>query len=203
MLYSWQCLNKMKKIVLFLFTISVLFLINFVSAIELGISPGNLVFNGNINEKICKNLTISTDYNGILVGESKWIEKSEKKRDIKDYDINADDLNINIEFSESININKTKEIINVCVTAEKPGRYNGAIIYKTADSYAGVGSWIEVDIAGIENKNPGSNGISGASIGIISKIPKEHAFIQSMLAISLITLFLVFAFLFIIYKKRY
>ena len=129
-----------------LILIVLLFLVSFVSATKLGISPGNLIFNGSANEKICKNITINTDYNGILIGESKWIEKAGKKRDIKDYNLNSDDLNINIEFPERINITENIVKVEVCITTKKPGKYNGGILYKTADSYAGVGSWIEADI---------------------------------------------------------
>ena len=67
-----------------LILIAILFLVNLISATKLGISPGNLIFNGSVNEKICKNLTINTDYQGDIIGESKWIEKIKEKRDIKD-----------------------------------------------------------------------------------------------------------------------
>jgi hypothetical protein len=180
--------------------IVMLFFLSFVSATKLGITPGNLIFNGSVNEKICSNLTLSTDYNGILIGESKWIEKAEKKRDIKDYNLNADDLNINIVFPESINISKNIMNVEVCIISERSGKYNGAIVYRTADSYAGVGSWIEADIFGNNpNSDKGFEKISGASVGIV---PKNISRANLILTISLIALLFIFIALFVIYKKK-
>ena len=183
-----------------LILIAILFLVNLISATKLGISPGNLIFNGSVNEKICKNLTINTDYQGDIIGESKWIEKIKEKRDIKDYNLNANNLNLNIEFPERINITKNIWEIEVCITAKKPGRYNGAILYKTADSYAGVGSWIEVDI----NKNENQTFESASITGFFSRINGNNEMknnLSLVLLVMFIMLLIMFSVLLVIPRK--
>jgi len=182
-----------------LILIIILFLVSLVSATKLGISPGNLIFNGSINEKICRNITINTDYKGILIGESKWIKEVKEKKDIKDYNLNQEDLGINLDYPTEINISENNEIISVCITANKIGKYNGAIIYKTNGGYAGVGSWIEIDIKN-NNKTSGSIPITGFFSGIKqnNEINSNLSLVSSIVFIMLTIMLLVLLF---VYKK--
>jgi hypothetical protein len=175
-------------------------MLSFVTATNLGISPGNLIFNGSVNEKICKNLTINTDYRGGIIGESKWIDIVKENRNIRDYNLNSIDLNLNIEFPERIDISKNIWNIPVCITAKKPGKYNGAIIYKTVDSYAGVGSWIEVDI----NKNDSQPSDPDPITGFFSGTPKNNEMKNSLSLISIVVfimLLIMLSVLLVISKK--
>jgi len=167
------------KFLLTLFTI--LSLISLVSATKLGITPGNLIFNGSINEKICENITLSTDYRGSIIGESKWIESVKEKRNVVDYNLVAGDLNLMIDFPEQINISKNIWNIPICITGKKSGKFNGAIIYKTTDSYAGVGSWIEVNI-----KNSGGSQYPAPITGFFGGVDENKGVKNTFSLISIV-----------------
>jgi hypothetical protein len=180
----------------FLLIFLIIFLIYNVSATNLGISPGNLEFNGSINEKICRNITIKTDTNGTLIGEVRWLEGDIEKRDIKEYKKDSID-GINIDLPKMISNISGIQNIEVCIISKNPGIYYGSIIYKTQDSYAGVGSWIKVDIS---NKKERKNEyLSGA---IVSLVSKKYSTFEVLLIMSFFVLFFILYYLYDIYKKK-
>jgi hypothetical protein len=155
-------MNKTALILIILFV-----LIGFVSAIKLGITPSEVYFNGYLNEKICKNITIFSDFNGDISGEIKWTKVKDSKI-LKDYNIISEDLNINSDYPKRIEVfsRNKKELITVCLSGEKPGRYYGALLYGAEESHAGVGSWIYLRISK-DNKTEGKL-IGFGSLSIIS-----------------------------------
>lgn len=135
-----------------------------VYSLELGISPGNLEFSGNINERICNNITLNTDYKGYLIGNTKWTDKKLEKREIKDYNLNAEELGIIIDYPEKLNVSEKITKREICANLKKPGTYHGAITYKTEEGYAGVGSWMMLNISKNSNENSGIRKISGMAV---------------------------------------
>ncbi|MEM0465248.1 MAG: hypothetical protein QXW97_00935 [Candidatus Pacearchaeota archaeon] len=126
--------------------ITCFFIINSVISLELSISPGNLNFSGNVSQRICKEIFIKTSYAGNILGETKWIKKFNKKRDIGEYNLKPEDLNLIIDYPSKIKSDGISLKKEICITANKSGEYYGAITYKTQEGYAGVGSWIYVNI---------------------------------------------------------
>lgn len=170
-----------------------------VYSLELGISPGEIKFYGNVNEKICRNISIQTNYNESILGETRWIKNFEKKRDIKDYELNSDDLSLVVDYIEKIKSKGISLKEQVCITATKPGKYYGAITYKTETGYAGVGSWIEVDIKGDLEDRATLSKITGLVIRTASKKFYKSIFALIFFVI-FIMLLIMFLILLIIYK---
>lgn len=136
--------------------------ISLICPLELGISPGEIKLVGKTGENICKNITIQSDYRGEIIGETKWIRNVKEKREIKDYNLDAKSLDLNIEYSDVILINDKYASGKICIRSENPGNYNGAILYKTKEGYAGVGSWITANIT--ESYKTDLTKITGKSI---------------------------------------
>jgi hypothetical protein len=116
-------------------------LINFVSAIELGISPGKVEFSGE-----CENITIFA--NGRIIAEDKW-SKTES-RNLEDYNLNARDVGVEINYEKNFIVDGKRKI-QICVKAE--GRHYGIFLVRQEGSIAGVGSWLTLDINKKEQQN--------------------------------------------------
>lgn len=187
----------MKQTILFL--VLYFLFINWVSTIELGISPGEINFKGVINERICREVYINTNYKGELIGNTRWINKNDSIKNIQYYKLNPEYFELEVEYSQKVNITNESNKLGICVTAKKPGKYHGAIIYTTQESYAGVGSWITLDIRGNETKKEFST--SGITGGIIGTSSKTHSFIISTMLLIFVMLLLMLIILLYISKK--
>ena len=135
-----------------------IFLINFVCANEIGISPAKIDFSGKIGDVICKEITLFTQDKEVLSGGDRWSAKD--SRELGDYNLRADELGIEIDYIKSIEF-KGSQNVEVCIQGLESGVYYGALIYQV-DS-AGVGTWIKVNISGDENKktDPGIVRLTG------------------------------------------
>lgn len=150
----------MKKISI---VVTVLFLINFISlisAVKIGISDSKIDFSGKINEEMCNKITVYSDYDGFLIGKTKWAKSKEFEKDLRYYILNYSDIGVKIDYPERVKVNEKKEI-EICLTGEKPGDYFGALLYSTENSYAGVGVWIYANIYGEETKQEKTSLITG------------------------------------------
>ena len=174
----------MKGLVLFL---GLILLLNLVSATEIGISPSKLEFSGKNGEVICRNFELITKDKEYLRGEDRW--SSEDSRKLEDYNLRADELGIEIDYTNSIEF-KGRQIIEVCLQTLDSGVYYGALIYKT-DS-AGVGTWLKVNIS----REFIENGVSRTSMTGMSVFEEGSSLaVFSVLEI----IFLVIIFLVLIY----
>jgi hypothetical protein len=137
-------------------------------SLELSVSPGNLEFNGKINEKLCNEFLLQSDYNKTIITDLKWNNNPDTRSNINDYTISSNQLNINEDFDKNLKINKVSLKKQICLTFNEPGEYNGALIFKTQDSIAGVGIWIKAKITGKKTNTPNTNDnfqkITGLSI---------------------------------------
>ncbi len=181
----------MKKIVL---VCSALFLIGLLSAAKIGISPSEIFFSGNINEKICRSITVYSDSSGSLLGNSRW--NFIDTRDIKDYNIEDEELGIKLDYPNLIKINKNKTV-EICLTAIMPGKYYGALIYYTETKYAGVGIWISADIKGEYKEDSRLMRISGNAVKSIDSQYLNNKISLGLLILSNLLLFIFFILLLI------
>jgi hypothetical protein len=175
----------MKK---FLFLISILLLINIVSGAQLRINPPKIEFNGNIGDKICKEISVYTDYNGNILEHSRWSIKDSK--DINDYGFSQDDFGLNLNFPEHITA-KNYEREEVCIIANKEGEYHGVLLFNAEESPVGVGIWISANINGNSNINNSSNNpskITGDAINTNASSKNELIFLCSLFTFLLLCL---------------
>jgi hypothetical protein len=194
---SWDCKFLGNFFILFFL---VFLSISLVSGIELGLSPGDIKFNGNVGERICQNITIHTNYQGKLIGENKWVKDINLVRKIENYKYNSQELGIVVDYQSEIDIKKEFLKSEICLTANKSGNYNGAIIYKTENDYAGVGAWIEVNI----NKNEENISKSFLLTGFFSGIYENKGIKNNLSLISFVIfvmLLIMLSVLLVIYKK--
>ena len=142
----------MKRLFLFIFLI--LLFLDVSSAVNLGISPPKIEFNGYVNKKICRNVVIyAKDYNGYLMGEDKW-KSGEESRDLNQYDLDSSFFDIKMDYLNEYKVDKKdyKKEIKVCITPQEGGIYYGALVFTTENSYASVGSWLILNIAWAKGK---------------------------------------------------
>jgi len=138
-----------KTLFYFLIIINFIFINQaFINAAQLSIGPSELFINGTIGEESCKEIKITSDYSGNLIGEIKWAKIS--SRELKDYALNQEYFKIIENYPKKIYFDgKDMKTFKICFNGEKQGKYNGVLIYKTEGGYAGIGIWIHLKL---ENK---------------------------------------------------
>jgi len=116
-----------------------------VSASELSISPSEINFNTIENQESCNQIMISTEGQGILIGEDKWAEKGITERKFLIHTLSPEDLDLEVNYPKRFEI-KNYATVNVCITAEDSGFYHGLLLYKKENSKAGVGIWMNLNV---------------------------------------------------------
>ncbi|MDO8459902.1 MAG: hypothetical protein Q7S74_02230 [Nanoarchaeota archaeon] len=142
MLNLLQSHNKKAPLIILILFLS----LTTVSSLQLGISPPSLELKGDIKTILCKDITITSDSKLNLTGEIKWSKQN--IRLINEYNIHSQDLNITSQIENSLYLKNYKTTEKVCLSADKPGSYNGLLIYKTTERGIGVGTWVNLRING-------------------------------------------------------
>ncbi len=150
----------MNKRIVFIF-ILFLFFLQLISSLELGLSPAYLNLETKVGEQVCQNTTIYADKSIDITIKDRWTEV-EKSRNLRDYNLSREDMNIKSVFPGKISVsaNKKKEV-EVCFLPEKAGRFYGAVLFESENGYASVGSWIELNVT----EKKGIISLTGKMIG--------------------------------------
>ena len=175
---------------IFLFVFIGLFFINFSCALELGISPPILVFEGHAGEKLCEKIVIFSDRNDIsLVVDDKWTKSKILTRDISLYNKNSEELGITSIYSKRIFVeNKYEE--RICFLAKENGRYQGLLSFDTKDKNLGIGVWVIVNASNDENHLSLITGkVSAVGNGIYEDFGSYSIFLLVLMFLLLIALF--------------
>lgn len=136
-----------KKLILFYVLI---FFLEFVSPLELGLSPAHFEIETNVGETACKNISLNSDRAIVILVNNKWAKT--ESRNLKDYNLSSENFGIEVT-EEKIFLDKKKET-EVCFSGEKAGNFYGVILFESENGYAGVGSWVELNVVA-ENKKSG------------------------------------------------
>ena len=116
---------------------------------SLGLSKAELSFVAEINQEVCKEISIFSGERITVTGEDRWNIRDTKN--LNDYTLDSNELDIIIDYPSGITFNK-KETFDVCITGKENGRYYGVLIFKGEES-VGVGTWLEVVIGNGINPN--------------------------------------------------
>lgn len=170
----------MKNKIYFIFLLSIFISLSFCSALNFGISPGIIKFSEKQNEVSCQNFTIIGENANVFNGNIKWNDKDSK--DISDYTLSSEKLNINATIPSEIKSGKYQ----ICISSEKAGNYYGALMYKLNNSSYGIGTWIELKV---EGDNPIQN-ILSLTGDTIKEIPYQKAFLFTPILFLIILIFL-------------
>lgn len=122
-----------------------IFLISFGSCLDLSISPPQINFNSLINEESCRQITISATKDSILIGEDRWAKEGIIERKFSLHTLSAKDLNLEVNYQKKF-VSQNSNKLNICMKAKNQGFYHGLLLYKTQNSPAGVGIWINANI---------------------------------------------------------
>lgn len=120
----------------------VLFFLSFVQAVELGVSPSEIKFDGDAGNEICKKFIVfSKDYTGEVQVYDKWKYNNEE--------INSTAFGINADYDSEFELNEYEEE-EICFNYNYGGKFNGLISFRTADGSVEVNMFIGADISGKE-----------------------------------------------------
>ena len=180
-----------------LFVFMVFFFISLSCALELGISPPILIFEGHAGEKLCESVKIFSDRDNInLVVDDKWTINKLPIRDLNFYNKNSKEIGITSFYSKRIFIEREYEG-KICFLAREKGKYQGLLSFDTKDKSLGIGIWI------IVNATNGKNSLSLIT-GKVSSIGNEtYQNFWSYSIFLLLFMFLLLIILFILIRRVY
>jgi len=177
----------MKKIYFFIFFI---FLVGLVSSEEIIVSPGEINFDILQGQISCKNITISSY--GEIALKDKWGEKWSATKELSEYFLSKEELNLHLDYSSDIFIeNKTK--LSICFSGEDIGRYHGVLLVKNKESKSGIGIWLNATIRGSSY----TSRLTGAFLNSENK-----ANFSLLFWLSFTSLLLILVFVFLLLKKK-
>jgi hypothetical protein len=140
-----------KKIIGIFFLL--LFFLQLISSLELGLSPAYLDLEGKAEEKVCQNVSVYADRDINVTIKDKWT-KIDGSRKIKDYNLSREDINIKVISPERIPISAgEKRKIEVCFSGKNAGNFYGAILFESDRGYANIGSWVNLKITKSQKNN--------------------------------------------------
>jgi len=134
-----------------LFIIFICFFIPLISSATLSMSPQQIDFVGNTNEKICDEVSLKTDGMATLIGEDLWAEEGYSERKLKQHTLESEELKLNLEYPKEIKIDD-EGTIEVCLIGKSKGDYHGVLLYRIKDKPVRVGIWMNVSLEGTTQK---------------------------------------------------
>ena len=152
----------------FLSFVFLFLLISVVSSLEIGMSPQYAFYEGDSGQSVCREFEVYSDSLVSLLVESRWGEK--ESRELGDYGLRPDWISESIiELGSSGNNKKFR----YCVSRERAGKFYGVLLVSAESTPAGVGSWIEFNVAGENEENSGLSGVVSKMTG---KLTLENSF---------------------------
>jgi hypothetical protein len=143
-------LPLIKSIIIILLILSS---INVIQAIQLSLYPKNLKLTSSPSETVCGNIFLQqTNLKSDLILQDRWTTKGNNSKQLKNYVLKAENLEINITYPKIIIPEQSK--IEICLKAKKPGKYSGALLFQIENSSLGIGNWIELTVLGNDKQTP-------------------------------------------------
>lgn len=198
---SFMRLN-IKKLVVISFILLFIIKIQLVFSATLAISPSELNFKSNINEKICKEIELKFNSAGLMFIEDRWANSSNIEKDIRKFTVSKKELAIDIDYPNKLFLNQTQKI-SVCLQGKNPGEFYGGLLFKPNNNSFGIVIWIKVDIRADNNFNntpkSGFLSLTGSAINLVKQdMPK----FQILSAVLIFDVFLLICLLFLIFRLR-
>ena len=170
-----------------------------VSALELGISPPEVKFEGKVNQEICEKIKLFSSKSVSLIGEIKMTE--ENSRDLTKYTLNEKEFDIEFEYPKKIE-NFTETEVEVCVNGGKEGEYYGVILFRGESSSVGVGSWVVVSLSGENESQLARLNLRKTITAAVIGVKAEENYALVVLVFSLVLMIVVLILVYVL-RKRY
>jgi hypothetical protein len=130
-----------------LFFIFFIFFIFTVNAATLTISPPQINFQGNVGEKICKEIEIKVNGTENLTGKIKWAKEGYFEKVLSEHNLESKELKLEVNFPKNLEI-KENEKIEICLKGKKTGKYHGVLLYRIKNKPLQIGIWVNVNLEG-------------------------------------------------------
>lgn len=182
----------------FVFLAIFLFFMSFVSSIDVGVSPPELVFSDSENEE-CKEVKVMSDDKRLFNLNDKWNTISNSRSPVF-YTGESDEAGIVVSYEKQVVVNNGLSIVNVCLKNVEKGNKRGILFFDSNGASLGV----RIEVKSRENKEINREiGITG---NIVNNDEYKSLFEGNRLVLYLILfdlmLFLVLIFLLFMLNRK-
>jgi hypothetical protein len=169
----------------------------FVSAVEVGVSPAELVFPDSESEE-CKEIKLMSNYKTLFNLNDKWNIISSSRNPVF-YNVNADKVGIEIIYDRQIVVDNGYEMVDICLKSVKKGNKRGILFFES--NSASLGVRIEVLSGKIAEKE--NIGITGSIVENLGNSVNESIDFKNFLFyLTGVNFILLFLLVFFLYRKR-
>ncbi len=163
-----------------------IFFISLTSAVTLSMSPPQIDFLGKTGEKLCADVTITTDGFYEVLGEDLWAQEGYFERKLSSHKLPSENLSLEINYPKQTIVNN-KTLAEVCIKGKNQGNFHGLLLYQVKDKPIKIGIWINVSL----EKNDILK-ITGHSINVTKEFVKSNSLIVIAFVLFVVFLLLVF-----------
>ena len=187
----------MRIIIFFLFFI---FMMCFISGLELVVSPEQLVFEGKVGEEICRQVDIRVDESVNIFVEDRWAPEGVDERKLSRHKLLGEELGFEVFYNSQFVVGD-EEVLEVCLIGEDVGNFHGVLLFRGEDSPAGVGLWLVVNLEegeGVVARLGSKVGsITGGAVGAVEGVGG-----MGMVVLVLLFIFIVLLEVFVLLRVR-
>lgn len=126
-----------------------------VSALELGASPAQLVFEGNVGKLVCTNLSVESNRALRVVFNERWSVRNRAGGWAEQPLLAGKELGLSVALPSSMELERARgrnerweALFPVCIVGEREGTYAGLLFIVPEKGIAGVGVLMRVRLEG-------------------------------------------------------
>ncbi|MEK6910943.1 MAG: hypothetical protein AABW82_04165 [Nanoarchaeota archaeon] len=131
---------------LFVFLVAFLLMIGFVSGVEIGVSPPELIFSDSVGES-CQEIKIMSEDKLLFNLEDKWNTISNSRSPVF-YTGNSDEAGVVVSYERQVVVSDGFKIVKVCLKSVEEGKKHGILIFESNGASLGV----RIQVKSEENK---------------------------------------------------
>ncbi|MDO8563747.1 MAG: hypothetical protein Q7R87_01945 [Nanoarchaeota archaeon] len=120
----------------YLFLLCFLFLINVVYALEIGVSPPELIFSDSVEES-CQEIKIMSEDKRLFNLEDRWNTISNSRSPVF-YTGNSDEAGVVVSYERQVVVSDGFKIVKVCLKSVEEGEKHGILIFESNGASLGV-----------------------------------------------------------------
>lgn len=172
----------------YIFFFLFLFCCSSVGAFTFGASPPELFFEGEVGERICASLSLSSEQPLVIAFSDTWSDIHDS-RSLYDYSLSASAVGLTPLYSRTLTL-VSNATVPLCITAQRAGTHSGLLLLTPTQGTGTIGIWLHV-----HSKGKISSFITGFTIAPLKDTVSSLSVVSPVLIFLFTSTFLLLAFL--------
>lgn len=138
-------MNNKKIIILnLMILLTGIFGLHLTGGLEIGVSPAEVFFEGDIGERMCEEVRVFTGFGEEIFEVSDFWSLSDERK-LGEHVFSSEEFGLNVRYEERVRV-FGDEIVEICISGQERGKFHGIILFRELNGAIGIGSWLNVGI---------------------------------------------------------